>query len=74
MPGTKAGGLRAAQTNKEIHGADFYARIGALGGKKGRTGSFYADREAARKWGSVGGSRSSRKGVPNPPRTDTPDA
>jgi len=41
MAGTKAGGKLAAQTNKAKHGADFYAKIGAEGGKKGRTGGFY---------------------------------
>ena len=40
MAGTKAGGVAAAQTNKEKYGADFYARIGAAGGRKGRTGGF----------------------------------
>jgi uncharacterized protein len=40
MAGTKDGGQRAATTNKKKHGADFYARIGAMGGKKGRTGGF----------------------------------
>lgn len=34
MAGTKAGGLKAAQTNKEKYGKEFYARIGAIGGKK----------------------------------------
>lgn len=32
MPGTRAGGLRAAATNKRLHGEDFYARIGQKGG------------------------------------------
>lgn len=27
MAGTKAGGAKAAKTNKEKHGADFYSRI-----------------------------------------------
>lgn len=34
MAGTKAGGQKAAETNKRRHGAGFYARIGAIGGKK----------------------------------------
>jgi uncharacterized protein len=38
MAGTKAGGRSAAETNKRKYGADFYGRIGAMGGKKGRTG------------------------------------
>lgn len=40
MAGTKAGGQAAAATNKEKYGADFYARIGAVGGKLGKTGGF----------------------------------
>ena len=55
MPGTKAGGQRAAETNKKRHGSDFYAKIGATGGKKGRTGGFYANRELAREAGRKGG-------------------
>ena len=38
MAGTKQGGKAAASTNKTKYGADFYAKIGAMGGKKGRTG------------------------------------
>ncbi len=33
MSGTKAGGRKAAETNRKRHGADFYARIGAVGGE-----------------------------------------
>lgn len=40
MAGTKAGGLAAAATNKAKYGDDFYANIGAQGGKKGHTGGF----------------------------------
>lgn len=29
MPGNKEGALKAAKTNKERHGADFYKKIGA---------------------------------------------
>ena len=32
MSGTKAGGLKAAKTNKEKHGEDFYVKMGRLGG------------------------------------------
>lgn len=65
MPGTKAGGQRAAETNKKRHGSDFYAKIGATGGKKGRTGGFYANRELAREAGRKGGliSRRSKAGT-----------
>jgi len=41
MAGTREGGLKAAQTNKERHGADFYAKAGAIGGKAGTTGGFH---------------------------------
>ncbi len=61
MAGTKQGGKKAATTNKTKYGTDFYARIGAMGGKLGRTGGFYANRDLARKAGAVGG-RISRRG------------
>lgn len=32
MAGNKIGGLKARDTNKRYHGADFYSRIGHLGG------------------------------------------
>ena len=61
MAGTKTGGAKAAATNKKKHGSDFYARIGAMGGKKGRTGGFAANPELARIAGAKGG-RISRRG------------
>lgn len=61
MAGTKAGGQQAADTNRKRHGADFYARIGAVGGKKGRTGGFYANRDLAREAGAKGGRISRRR-------------
>jgi hypothetical protein len=65
MAGTKAGGKAAASTNKSKYGADFYAKIGAKGGKLGRTGGFYANRELARIAGAKGGriSRRTKKSV-----------
>jgi general stress protein YciG len=61
MAGTKDGGRKAASTNKNKYGKDFYARIGAMGGKMGHTGGFYANRDLARKAGALGG-RISRRG------------
>lgn len=43
MAGTIDGGKAAAATNKLKYGADFYARIGSMGGKNGKTGGFAAD-------------------------------
>lgn len=60
MAGTVTGGRSAAKTNKEKYGADFYAKIGAKGGRKGRTGGFFANRELARIAGAKGGRISRR--------------
>lgn len=43
MAGTKAGGLKAAQKNKEKD-PNFYANIGRKGGKSGNTGGFASDK------------------------------
>ncbi len=64
MAGTKIGGKKAAQKNIELYGSDFYRTIGAKGGKNGRTGGFYANRELARRAGALGG-RVSRRGKTN---------
>lgn len=61
MAGTKAGGRKASATNRQRHGDDFYARIGAKGGRNGHTGGFFANRELARSAGAKGG-RISRRG------------
>lgn len=60
MAGTLAGGKAAAETNKRKYGADYYAKIGAKGGKIGRTGGFFANRELARTAGAKGGRISRR--------------
>lgn len=61
MAGTKAGGMKAAATNKARHGSDFYAKIGAKGGTMGNTGGFAANRELARIAGAKGGRISRRR-------------
>lgn len=61
MAGTISGGKNAAKTNKERYGEDFYAKIGAKGGEKGRTGGFFANRELAREAGRKGGKISKRR-------------
>lgn len=57
MAGSKLGGLRAAKTNRERHGDDFYQNIGAKGGKaETRTPKgFAADRDRASQAGRKGG-------------------
>lgn len=61
MAGTKAGGLKAAATNKKKYGDGFYARIGQKGGRNGHTGGFAYNPELARLAGQKGG-RISRRG------------
>jgi hypothetical protein len=63
MAGTAKGGRLAASKNKQKYGADFYSRIGKIGGRRGRTGGFAAGDEGRKRasvWGAVGGSRSRR--------------
>lgn len=55
MGGTKAGGMKAAATNKAKYGEDFYVIQGRKGGKLGHTGGFFANRELARIAGRKGG-------------------
>ena len=40
LAGTIIGGKKAAEVNKAKYGKDFYAIIGAKGGKNGNTGGF----------------------------------
>ena len=44
----------------ERYGKDFYKEIGRIGGKKGTTGGFFANRDLARTAGSRGGTISKR--------------
>lgn len=60
MAGTTEGGKKASRKTLAKHGKDFYKRIGALGGARGTTGGFYANRELARIAGRIGGSQSRR--------------
>lgn len=60
MAGTKAGGKKAAATNKKLYGKDFYKKMGKKGGKAGHTGGFYANPKLAREAGKKGGMISSR--------------
>lgn len=69
MAGTKAGGQKAAETNKRIHGPDFYREIGRRGGRNGVSGGFASKSvgkdgltgvERARVAGRKGGSISRR--------------
>jgi general stress protein YciG len=70
MAGTKAGAQKARKTNIKRHGKDFYALIGAKGGRKGHTGGFAANHDRAVAAGRKGGLASSRKGVRNGERKE----
>lgn len=70
MVGTKAGGLKAAATNRRKHGDDFYSRIGKDGGKKSGNGGFASMKigddgltgpQRAQKAGAIGGRKSRRR-------------
>lgn len=65
MAGTKEGGVKAAATNKQRYGVDFYRTIGAAGGKKSIGGGFSKNRELARLAGQKGGQASRRGSVVN---------
>ena len=60
MAGTKAGGQKAAATNKAKYGKDFYAEIGRKGGRNGHTGGFAANPALAKIAGAKGGRVSKR--------------
>lgn len=69
MAGTKNGGRRAAATNKEKYGKDFYAEIGRKGGRNGHNGGFASEAvgkdgltgaQRAKIAGSIGGRKSKR--------------
>ncbi len=61
MAGTKKGGLKAAQTNKRLYGANFYEKIGKVGGQISRGGGFAKNPELARIAGQKGGRASHKK-------------
>lgn len=62
MPGTKEGGIKAAATNKNRHGGDFYSKIGREGGKmlNSRKGFGY-NRQKASEAGRKGGTISRKR-------------
>ena len=60
MAGTIAGGKKAAAKNL-AKDPNFYAKIGAKGGRNGRTGGFAANPELARIAGRKGGQISRRR-------------
>ena len=62
MSGTKSGGKKAAVTNKEKYGEDFYRELGRKGGKSGDHSNkgFAKNPELAREAGRKGGKKSKR--------------
>lgn len=61
MAGTKRGGLKAASTNKQRYGMNFYESIGRIGGRKSRGGGFAKNPDLARVAGRKGGQASRRR-------------
>ena len=70
MSGTRAGGLKARQTNLKKYGNEFYRMIGSKGGQNGHTGGFAARPELARIAGTKGGKASRRTGILNGQRQE----
>lgn len=64
MAGTKAGGMKAAAKNL-ARDPNFYAKIGAKGGRNGNTGGFAANPKLAAEAGRKGG-LVSRRGKAKP--------
>lgn len=64
MAGSKIGAAKAVQVIKDRYGKDFYARVGAIGGKSGKADGtikgFGANIERARIAGAKGGRISKR--------------
>lgn len=69
MPGTKVGGQKARETNLKRQGADWYARIGRLGGKVGGLKGFAKNPELAKEAGRKGGKISKRGKAKNHAKT-----
>lgn len=61
MAGTKNGGVKAAITNKQRYGMNFYENIGRAGGTKSRNGGFAKNRALAVEAGRRGGLASRRR-------------
>lgn len=60
MSGSRAGGLKASETNKQKYGKDFYKNIGRKGGKACVPKGFAVNPELAKRAGSIGGKLSKR--------------
>lgn len=65
MAGNKTGGQKAAKTNKEKYGDNFYAMIGSRGGQVVtiKPKGFAANPKLAREAGRKGGLKSRRNGI-----------
>lgn len=61
MAGNRQGGFKAAEKNKKLHGADFYQKIGRMGGSvTGVKKGFAANHQRAVEAGRKGGLKSRR--------------
>lgn len=60
--GTREGGMKAAKTNYERHGNDFYKKLGRMGGSAptDKLKGFAANPELAKVAGAIGGRKSKR--------------
>ena len=63
MGGSHLGGLKTAAKNKELHGEDFYTKIGRLGGKTAKGPRGFTVSGKASEAGRKGGKASRRKPI-----------
>lgn len=60
ISGNRIGGKKAAKTNKDKYGENFYAEVGRLGGLKKVPKGFAMNRDLAVVVGAIGGKKSKR--------------
>lgn len=77
MSGTRNGGLKAAKKNK-AKDHNFYVRIGAIGGRNGRTGGFaYINPDGVavgKEWARVAGAKGGKISKRGQPRNKSEDS
>jgi general stress protein YciG len=64
MSGTKAGGIAARDKNIQLHGPDYYQKLGKLGGQQGTGHKFAHGKVSPSTAGKLGGRGRARQRTP----------